>query len=62
MLLTSIGYSKLNKADPDRGTTFTWATRASGPRSGWADGWAVIVADVLVMASRHYRDNRTSPG
>jgi hypothetical protein len=28
MLLTSIGYSELNKADPDCGTTFTWATRA----------------------------------
>src|SRR6266702_4108511 len=27
MLLTSIGYSELNKADPDCGTTFTWATR-----------------------------------
>jgi amino acid transporter len=51
MLLTSIGYSELNKADPDCGTTFTWATRAFGPRSGWAGGWAIIVADVLVMAS-----------
>ena len=38
-------------ADPDCGTTFTWATRAFGPRSGWAGGWAIIVADVLVMAS-----------
>ena len=37
-------------ADPDCGTTF-WATRAFGPRSGWAGGWAIIVADVLVMAS-----------
>jgi amino acid transporter len=35
MLLTSIGYSELNKADPDCGTTFTWATRAFGPRTGW---------------------------
>jgi amino acid transporter len=51
MLLTSIGYSELNKADADCGTTFTWATRALGPRSGWAGGWAIIVADVLVMAS-----------
>ena len=34
MLLTSIGYSELNKADPDCGTTFTWATRAFGPRTG----------------------------
>jgi len=51
MLLTSIGYSELNKADPDCGTTFTWATRAFGPKSGWFGGWAIIVADVLVMAS-----------
>ena len=51
MLLTSIGYSELNKADPDCGATFTWARRAFGPRSGWAGGWAIIVADVLVMAS-----------
>jgi amino acid transporter len=51
MLLTSIGYSELNKADPDCGTTFTWATRAFGPKTGWAGGWAIVVADVLVMAS-----------
>src|SRR6201997_1977555 len=51
MLLTSIGYSELNKADPDCGTTFTWATRAFGPKSGWFGGWAIIAADVLVMAS-----------
>ena len=51
MLLTSIGYSELNKADPDCGTTFTWATRAFGPRTGWAGGWGIIVADILVMAS-----------
>ena len=51
MLLTSIGYSELNKADPDCGTTFTWATRAFGPKTGWAGGWGIIAADVLVMAS-----------
>jgi amino acid transporter len=51
MLLTSIGYSEMNKADPDCGTTFTWATRAFGPKSGWAGGWAIVAADILVMAS-----------
>lgn len=51
MLFCSIGYSELNKADPDCGTTFTWATRAFGHRSGWAGGWAIVAADVLVMAS-----------
>src|SRR5262244_1731530 len=51
MLFCSIGYSELNKADPACGTTFTWATRAFGPRTGWAGGWGIIAADVLVMAS-----------
>jgi len=51
MLLTSIGYSEMNKADPDCGTTFTWASRAFGPKTGWAGGWAIIAADILVMAS-----------
>ena len=51
MLLTSIGYSELNKADPDCGTTFTWGTRAFGPRTGWAGGWGIVAADILVMAS-----------
>jgi amino acid transporter len=51
MLFCSIGYSELNKADPDCGTTFTWATRAFNPRTGWAGGWAIVAADVLVMAS-----------
>jgi amino acid transporter len=51
MLLCSIGFSELNKADPDCGTTFIWSTRAFGPKTGWAGGWAVVAADVLVMAS-----------
>jgi amino acid transporter len=51
MLFCSIGYSEMNKADPDCGTTFTWATRAFNPLAGWAGGWAIVAADVLVMAS-----------
>jgi amino acid transporter len=51
MLLVSIGYSELNKADPDCGTTFTWATRTFGPWVGWYGGWAIIASDILVMAS-----------
>jgi amino acid transporter len=51
MLLCSIGFSELNKADPDCGTTFIWSTRAFGPKTGWAGGWAVVAADTLVMAS-----------
>ena len=38
MLLISVAYKELTRADPDCGTTFTWATRAFPP--GWA-GWAV---------------------
>src|SRR5689334_19317756 len=51
MLFTAIGYQELNKADPDCGTTFTWATRAFGPKTGWMGGWGILAADILVMAS-----------
>ena len=51
ILLTSFAYRELNRADPDCGTSFTWATRAFGPKTGWQGGWAIVVADVLVMAS-----------
>jgi amino acid transporter len=51
MLFTAIGYQQLNKADPDCGTTFTWATRAFGPKTGWLGGWGILAADILVMAS-----------
>jgi amino acid transporter len=51
MLFTSIGYNELNKADPDCGTTFTWASRAFGPKTGWWGGWGIVAADIIVMAS-----------
>jgi amino acid transporter len=51
MIFCSIGYNEMNKADPDCGTTFTWATRAFNPGWGWAGGWAIVAADILVMAS-----------
>ena len=51
MLFCSIGYSEMNKADPDCGTTFTWGARAFGPKTGWAGGWGIVAADLLVMAS-----------
>jgi len=54
MLLISLGYRYLNKADPDAGTTFAWTTRAFGPGTGWVNGWAIFLADVLVMASLGY--------
>ncbi len=51
MLLIAFGYKYLNRADPDCGTTFAWGTRAMGPWIGWINGWAIFVADVIVMAS-----------
>ena len=51
MLFVSLGYKYLNRADPDCGTTFAWTTRAFGPYVGWINGWAIFVADVIVMAS-----------
>jgi amino acid transporter len=51
MLLVAAAYKYLNRADPDCGTTFAWATRAMGPQFGWINGWAIFLADVLVMAS-----------
>ena len=44
-------YNYMNRADPDCGTTFAWVTRAIGPYSGWIGGWAIIVADIIVMAN-----------
>lgn len=51
MLLIAAAYYYMNRADPDCGTTFSWATRAMGPYLGWLGGWAIVVADVLVMAN-----------
>jgi amino acid transporter len=51
MLLIASGYYWLNRADPDCGTTFTWVTRAMGPRLGWLNGWVIVAADVVVMAT-----------
>jgi len=51
MWLTAVAYSELNKREPDCGTTFTWAARAFGPRTGWMGGWGIIAADVIVMAN-----------
>jgi amino acid transporter len=51
MLLVSLAYRYLNKADPDAGTSFAWTARAFGPGMGWLNGWAIFLADVLVMAS-----------
>ena len=51
MYLIAVAYQELNKAEPDCGTTFTWATRAFGPITGWLGGWGIVAADVIVMAN-----------
>ncbi|MFJ9608026.1 APC family permease [Kitasatospora sp. NPDC101176] len=51
MLLIAYAYKELNATDPDCGTTFTWAARAFGPRTGWMGGWGIVVADIIVMAN-----------
>ncbi|HXN31318.1 MAG TPA: APC family permease, partial [Polyangiaceae bacterium] len=51
ILFVSLGYRYFNLADPDAGTTFAWLTRTFGPQVGWINGWAIVLADVIVMAS-----------
>jgi len=51
MFLIAMAYQQLNKAEPDCGTTFTWASRAFGPRVGWMGGWGIIAADVIVLSN-----------
>jgi amino acid transporter len=51
MICIAAAYNYMNRADPDCGTTFAWVTRAMGPWMGWQGGWAIVVADVLVMPS-----------
>ena len=51
MLFIALAYNYMNRADPDCGTTFSWVTKAMGPTLGWLGGWAIVVADVIVMAN-----------
>jgi amino acid transporter len=51
MLFIAASYYYMNRADPDCGTTFSWVTKAMGPYAGWIGGWAIIVADIIVMAN-----------
>jgi amino acid transporter len=51
MLLVAFAYQQLNKEMPDCGSTFTWSTKAFGPRTGWMGGWGILAADIIVMAN-----------
>jgi len=49
MLFIAAAYYYMNRADPDCGTTFTWVTRAMGPKTGWLAGWGILMTDLVVM-------------
>jgi amino acid transporter len=51
MFCVAYAYKYMNQADPDCGTSFSWVTRGLGPSWGWLTGWAIVVTDVIVMAS-----------
>jgi amino acid transporter len=51
MFFIAASYYAMNRVDPDCGTTFSWVTRGLGPWAGWLAGWALLIADILVMAS-----------
>jgi amino acid transporter len=51
MLCIAAAYNYMNRADPDCGTSFIWVTRGLGPQLGWMSGWAIVAADVIVMAT-----------
>ncbi len=51
MFLIAAAFYYMNRADPDCGTSFSWITRAMGPRLGWVAGWAVCTTGILVIGS-----------
>ncbi len=51
IVCVAVGFQQLNKVMPDCGTTFTWVSKAFGPRTGWVAGWGILVAAVIVMSN-----------
>ncbi|MGJ8516142.1 APC family permease [Carnimonas bestiolae] len=51
MLLVAFGYRELNSHVPDSGTSFTWSTRAFGPKIGWIGGWGLVTATTVVLSN-----------
>jgi amino acid transporter len=47
MCLIAVAYQELNNAEPDCGTTFTWASRTFGPLVGWLGGTYPVVSTVV---------------
>ncbi len=52
MYFIAVAYKELNEAEPDCGTTFTWATRAFGPIVGWMGGWGIREALAIDPSGR----------
>lgn len=52
ILCVTSAYYHLNKADPDCGTVFSWATKAFGPWVGWFGGW-IVVAGLAVIVTNY---------
>jgi len=51
MFFSAWATKHMNTADPDCGTSFTWAARALGPRTGWfAEVVMLIVMSVVALA------------
>jgi amino acid transporter len=51
MLFISFAYKALNRDKADCGTSFTWVAKAFGTHAGWLTGWAIVIADIIVMAA-----------
>ncbi len=60
MLFVATAYFYLNRADPDCGTVFSWATRTMGPSVGWVAGWALIATNIVVIPSLAVIEGRYS--
>ena len=51
MLFIARAYYYMNRADPGLRHHLLVGHRAMGPYAGWIGGWAIIVADIIVMAN-----------
>lgn len=50
-LCIAVACQQLNRRSPDCGSSFAWTLRAFGARTAWMTGWAMLMTDVIVMAT-----------
>lgn len=50
-LFIAFAYRELCRDTPDCGTTFTWATKAFGPWTGWMSGWGLAVSGIISVGN-----------